>query len=103
MQLVLIEGDVVWSSAENFRELAACGATEEIHLPQAILCGRVALTEVEIFVILRFDVRYAALVAPNGDARLDALDLNRVLLGRGWRDDQKTNRYQEEDSKTSHT
>jgi hypothetical protein len=80
MQFVLIDGDVVWSNAENLGQFTTRGATEEIHLPQSILRGGVTLSEVEILVILRFDVRDAALVAANRDAVLDTLDLNGILL-----------------------
>ncbi len=82
MQLVLVEGGVVWSGAKYLRQLAARSATEKIHLPETILCGGVTLSEVKVLVVLCFDVRNATLIAADRDAILDALYLNSVLLGR---------------------
>ena len=80
MQLVLVQWQVAWCNAKNFSQFTTRSATEQIHLPQTILRGRVTLTEVKILVVLCFDVRDATLVAANRDAVLDALYLNGGLL-----------------------
>ena len=80
MELVLLQDEVVWSSAKDFGEFAARGSSKQIHLPQSIGGGGVALAKVEIFVVLRFNVRDATIVAANRDAVFNALHLNGVLL-----------------------
>src|SRR6185369_7774305 len=80
MEFVLIQRDIIWSRAQDFSQLTAGRATEKIHLPQSIGGRRVALSEVEILVVLRFNVGNPTLVATDGDAILQAFDLDRVLL-----------------------
>jgi hypothetical protein len=52
-------------------------------LPQAILSGGIALTEIKILVVLRLDVRDATLVTPYRDAIFNTFDLNCGLLRSG--------------------
>jgi hypothetical protein len=61
-----------WSSAQHLGQFAASRATEEIHLPQSIGSGGVALSEIEILVVLRFDVGNTAFVTPDRDSIRDA-------------------------------
>ncbi len=68
MLLVLFQDRVVWPSAQHFGEFPAFGAAQQIHLPKAIAGGHIALGEIQIFVILRFDVGNAAFVASDGYA-----------------------------------
>jgi hypothetical protein len=76
MQFVLIYYDVVWSGAEDFGQLAAHSPAEEIHLPETIGGGGVTLGEVEIVIVLRFDVGNASLIAVNRDIVLDTFNLD---------------------------
>src|SRR5215212_7318007 len=80
MHLVLVQSGVVWTRAKHLGQLTARGPTEEIHLPEAVGSGGVALSEVEVLIVLRFNVRNAAFVAMDRYASFDSLYLDRVLL-----------------------
>src|SRR5215217_3391978 len=83
MQLVLVQSGVVWTRAEHLGQFTARGPAEKIHLPEAVGGGGVALSEVEILIVLRFNVRNAAFVAMDRYASFDSLYLDRVLLSSG--------------------
>src|SRR5216683_2414320 len=74
---VLLESYIVWSGAQHLRQLAACCATKEIHLPEAIARRDVSLREIEVLIIFRFDVRNATFVSANRDFVAQPTNLNR--------------------------
>ena len=55
--------------AEDFAELAGRVAAREIHLPETILSGDIALREEEVVEIVSTDVRDALLIADDLDGR----------------------------------
>ena len=59
---------------EKFRESAACLAAQMVVLEQTILRDRVAEAEEEIEIVVRGDVRQAALVALDADRAAKAPD-----------------------------
>ena len=61
-------------------------APQQVHLPEAIACGHVALCEIEIGFVRSFNVRDAALIAPDSHWRMKSGELNRHLTrGSGGR------------------
>src|SRR5829696_10336992 len=80
MQFVLVQSKVVRPRAQDLGQLSARGPAEEIHLPEAVGGRRVALSEVDVLIVLRFNVRNAAFIAMDRYASFDSLYLDRVLL-----------------------
>lgn len=106
MKFVLFEGEIAWTSGENFCELAARSATKQIHLPQTILRRCIALTEVQILVVFGFNVRNAAFIATDRYLIFKTLDCDRILSRgfRGWDADWgvEANKNENYNSKASH-
>ena len=73
MLFVLVERE----RPEHFGEFAARRAAQQVHLPQTVLRGRVTLREIEVCFVCGLYVRDAALVAPDGDRRMQALERQR--------------------------
>src|SRR5438128_2369745 len=61
---------------KDFRQLPARRAAQQIHLPKTVAGGDVALGEIQVFFIRRFDVRDAALVPPNRDDAMKSRESN---------------------------
>ena len=62
--------------AEDFAELTGRVAAREVHLPEAILGGDIALREEEVVEIVSTDVRDALLIADDLDGRAKSGDRN---------------------------
>jgi hypothetical protein len=66
-------------AAKNGGKLAGGVAAQQVHLPQAVLCGDVALREDEVVHGGGVDVGHAARVAGNRDRRGKAVDGERAI------------------------
>jgi hypothetical protein len=64
--------DLESSGSQDFGELTACGAAEEIHLPEAILRHNVALGFRQVFYGCGADVRHAPAIPFDGDFLAEA-------------------------------
>ncbi len=94
-------------ATSQFLEAAIAGRAKELHLPPAILCLNVTLSEQEIVHTAGVDVRDAPIIAPDGDGVLQPGDLHFAVECRQRaarqivEEDEAADQYEDEDQQQS--